>query len=39
MRDYQPEVQAIGDWIEAEGRIAAAKASGANVVRLQVAAK
>lgn len=39
MRDYHSEVQAIGDWIEAEGRIAAAKASGANVVRLQAAAK
>ena len=34
LRDYHPEVQAIGDYIENEGRIAAAKASGANVVKL-----
>jgi len=30
----QPEVQKIGDWIENEGKVAAAKASGANVVAL-----
>lgn len=30
----QPEIQQIGDWIEQQGRIAAAKASGANVVTL-----
>lgn len=29
-----PESQQIGDWIEQEGRVAAAKASGANVVTL-----
>jgi integrase len=29
-----PEIQQIGDWIEQQGRIAAAKASGANVVTL-----
>ena len=29
-----PEVQRIGDWIEAAGKVAAAKASGANVVSL-----
>lgn len=34
LRDYHPEVQAIGDYIENEGRVAAAKASGANVVTL-----
>jgi hypothetical protein len=34
MREYHPEVQAIGDYIENEGRVAAAKASGANVVKL-----
>ncbi|MDJ0977651.1 MAG: integrase family protein [Erythrobacter sp.] len=31
----QPEVQKIGGWIESEGKIAAAKASGANVVVLR----
>jgi integrase len=31
----QPEVQKIGDWIEEQGRIAAAKAEGANVVLLR----
>ncbi len=30
----QPEAQKIGDWIELEGRVAAAKASGQNVVAL-----
>lgn len=30
----QPEVQKIGDWIENEARVAAAKANGANVVAL-----
>ena len=30
----QPQVQQIGDWIEHQGRIAAAKASGENVVQL-----
>lgn len=30
-----PEVQRIGDWIEEQGRIAAAKASGANVVPIR----
>lgn len=30
----QPEVQQIGDWIEQEGRVAAAKAEGGNVVSL-----
>lgn len=30
----QPEVQRIGDWIEEQGRIAAAKANNANVVEL-----
>jgi integrase len=35
LRDFHPEVQAIGDWIEAEGRIAAAQTSGANVVPLR----
>lgn len=30
----QPEVQAIGDWIENEGKVAAAKAAGENVVSL-----
>lgn len=34
LRDYHPEVQAIGDYIEHESRVAAAKASGANVVTL-----
>lgn len=34
LRDYHPEVQAIGDFIENEGRVAAAKASGANVVSM-----
>ena len=34
LRDYHPEVQAIGDYIETEARVAAAKASGANVVPL-----
>ncbi|MCG2840185.1 integrase family protein [Sandaracinobacter sp. RS1-74] len=29
-----PEIQQIGDWIEQQGRLAAAKASGANVVAL-----
>lgn len=29
-----PEVQQIGDWIEQQGRVAAAQASGANVVAL-----
>jgi integrase len=31
----QSEVQQIGDWIEQQGRVAAAKASGANVVALR----
>jgi integrase len=35
LRDYQQEVQAIGDYIENEARLAAAKASGANVVALR----
>lgn len=35
LRDYHQEVQAIGDWIELEGRIAAAKANGENVVALR----
>ena len=34
LRDYNQEVQAIGDYIEAEAKVAAAKASGANVVSL-----
>jgi integrase len=34
LRKYKPLVQTIGDWIEQQGRIAAAKASGANVVTL-----
>lgn len=34
LKDYWNEVQAIGDYIESEARVAAAKASGANVVRL-----
>jgi integrase len=38
LRDYHREVQAIGDYIEAEARVAAAKASGANVVSLPVRA-
>lgn len=33
--DYHPEVQAIADFIETEAAIAAAKASGANVVSLR----
>lgn len=35
LRDYHREVQAIGDYIENEGWLAAAKASGANVVPLR----
>ncbi|MEZ0021224.1 tyrosine-type recombinase/integrase [Sinorhizobium fredii] len=35
LKDYYPEVQAIGDWIEAEGRVAAAKAVGENIVPLR----
>lgn len=31
----QPDVQKVGDWIEQQGRIAAAKATGANVVPLR----
>ncbi|OWK29247.1 tyrosine-type recombinase/integrase [Sphingomonas dokdonensis] len=31
----QPDVQKIGDWIEQQGRVAAAQASGANVVALR----
>lgn len=31
----EPEVQRIGDWVEEQGRIAEAKASGANVVPLR----
>jgi integrase len=31
----QPEIQRIGDWIEEQGRIAAAKAAGKNVVPLR----
>lgn len=31
----QPEVQRIADWMEEQGRLAAAKASGANVVALR----
>ena len=38
LRDYHPEVQAIGDYIESEARVAAAKASGANVVSLPIRA-
>ncbi len=38
LRDFHAEVQAIGDWIEAEARVAAAQASGANVVPLHVGA-
>lgn len=38
LRDYNREVQAIGDYIEGEARLAAAKANGANVVRLQCTA-
>lgn len=30
-----PEVQRIGDWIEQQGRLAAAQASGENVVALR----
>lgn len=30
-----PEVQQVGDWIEQQGRVAAAQASGANVVALR----
>lgn len=35
LKDYYPEVQAIGDWIEREGIVAAARANGANVVALR----
>lgn len=35
LRDYHAEVQAIGDWVEAEGLVAAAKASGANILALR----
>jgi len=35
LRDYHHEVQAIGDFIEVEARVAAAKATGANVVALR----
>jgi len=35
LRDFLGEVQAIGDWIEAEARLAAAQATGANVVPLR----
>jgi integrase len=35
LRDFLPEVQAIGDYIESEARVAAAQASGANVVALR----
>jgi integrase len=31
----QPDVQKVGDWIEQQGRIAAAKASGANVIPIR----
>lgn len=31
----QPEVQRIGDWIEAQAKVAAAKATGANVVPIR----
>jgi hypothetical protein len=31
----QPDIQKVGDWIEQQGRIAAAKASGANVVPIR----
>jgi integrase len=34
LRDYHREVQAIGDFIEAEARLVVAKANGANVVQL-----
>ena len=34
LRDYCSEVQAIGDYIEAEARVTEAKTSGANVVSL-----
>jgi integrase len=35
LRDFQAEVQAIGDYIEAEAAIAEAQATGANVVSLR----
>jgi integrase len=38
LRDFHGEVQAIGDWIESEARVAEAQASGANVVPLHVGA-
>ncbi len=38
LRDYHREVQAIGDYIVGEARLAAAKASGANVVALPLRA-
>jgi len=38
LRDYHPEVQAIGDYIEGEARLAEAQASGANVVALHAGA-
>ncbi|MGL6211973.1 MAG: hypothetical protein ACRC14_19275, partial [Paracoccaceae bacterium] len=38
LRDYHREVQAIGDYIETEARVAAATADGSNVVPLPVRA-
>jgi integrase len=35
LRDFHPEVQAIGDYIEAEARVAEAQANGANIVPLR----
>lgn len=35
LRDFHTEVQAIGDWIEAEAAVAAAQATGANIVPLR----
>jgi integrase len=35
LRDFHAEVQAIGDYIEAEARVARAQATGANVVALR----
>jgi len=38
LRDYHPEVQAIGTYIETEARVAEAKAVGSNVVSLHLTA-
>jgi integrase len=35
LRDFHPEVQAIGDWIEVEARVAAAQAAGSNVIPMR----